>query len=277
MNQASRIKARAGALLLAIALPTAADVTPPPVYTSGFSMTLRIGRELSEALPPRLGEQLDPQVVTLQTEDLPLVIPVTVTEDNRVLRQVSLSAGFIDLVNHVSHAKAVDHIQPGYFDHYIKNLALICASNSSVPPPNIVDPRFWTDDVMNDQISYFNQMIALAMAINLSHHYLGHYTKYAPRLAGPNDNPVPINSLLTPAEWAVSVKAGAVDALNCALSTEGIRALFDAIDRMPRRPAWAAYIIPPEVDIKKLNKQLEQYETDFFHGKLDDFFKGKLY
>jgi hypothetical protein len=231
-------------------------------------MTIRLGRELSEALPAEFRDQLDPQVVTLQMQDLPLVAPLTVTEENHILRQVSLSAGFIDLVNHVAHAKAIDHLQPGYFAQYIKNFALLSTTDASAQPPNIVDARYWTENVMGDQISYFNQMISVVMAINLSHHYLGHCAKYSGKLAGANDKPVPINSFLTPDEWAVSVKAGAVDALNCAVSTAGIRALFEAIDQMPHRPDWTVYIIPQEVDIKQLNKQLAQYEEDFFHGKL---------
>jgi hypothetical protein len=268
MYQISRKTIQIGALLLAIAFPAMAGVAPSSVYSSGFSMTIRLGRELSEALPTEFRDQLDPQVVTLQLQDLPLVLPLTVTEENHVLGQVSLSAGFIDLANRVAHAKAIDHVQPGYFAQYVKNFALLSASDATAPPPNIVDARYWTENVMSDQIGYFNQIISLVMAINLSHHYLGHCAKYSGKLAGINDKPIPINSFLTPDEWAVSVKAGTVDALNCAVSTAGIRALFEAIDQMPRRPEWTVFIIPQEVDIKLLNKQLERYEEDFFHGKL---------
>jgi hypothetical protein len=35
---------------------------------------------------------------------------------------------------------------------------------------------------------------------------------------------------------------------------------------MPRRPEWAAYIVPPSVNIKKLNHELWRYEQEFFHG-----------
>ena len=276
MNRIARLMSKAGALVLAAGLATAADTVPPPVYNNGFSMTIRLGRELSDALPPKLGGQLDPQVVTLQSEDLPLVLPVAVTEENQVLCQVSLSAGFIDLVNHVAHAKAIDHLQPGYFAQYVKNLALSATGSGAVSPPGIVDPRYWTEEVMNEQTSYFNQMIAMAMAINLSHHYLGHYAKYSCNLAGSADKPVAINSLLTTEEWNASVKAGTLDALDCALSTEGIRALFDAIDSMPNRPDWTTYIIPRQVDIKQLNKQLERYEDDYFHGKLKQQTLGVL-
>jgi hypothetical protein len=268
IQEARRIRMKACLLLLAIALPAMADVSPTQVYRSGFSITIRLGRELSDALPVEFRDQLDPQVVTLQMQDLPLVTPLELTEENHVLRQVSLSAGLIDLVNHIAHAKAIDHVQPGYFAQYIKNFALLTASDATAQPPNIVDARYWTENVMNDQIGYFNQMISLVMAINLSHHYLGHFAKYSAKLAGTNNQPAPISSLLTPDEWASSVKAGTVNALNCALSTAGIRALFEAIDQMPRRPGWTVYIIPREVDIKGLSKQLERYEDDFFHGKL---------
>jgi hypothetical protein len=268
MNQPGPIIIKYGALMLAIAWPAMAAITPSPVYSNGFSMTIRLGRELSDALPAEFRDQLDPQVVTLQMQDLPLVMPLAVTEENHVLRQVSLSAGFIDLVNHIAHAKAIDRVQPGYFAQYVRNFALLSTSDGTAQPPNIEGARFWTENIMDDQIGYFNQMISLVMAINLSHHYLGHYAKYSAKLVGDNGKPVPINSLLTPGEWAISVKAGTVDALNCAVSTAGLRALFEAIDQMPRRPEWAACIIPQEVDIKPLNKQLERYEEDFFHGKL---------
>jgi hypothetical protein len=37
---------------------------------------------------------------------------------------------------------------------------------------------------------------------------------------------------------------------------------------MPKRPAWTAFIVPPAIDLKKLNKQLKKYEDDFFKGAL---------
>ena len=250
-------------LLLVMALPAMAELAPSQVYTSGFSMTIRLGRELCEALPPELHDQLDPEVVTLQNQDSPLVAPLTINEANHISRQVSLSAGFIDLVNHLAHAKAIDRTRPGY---YVRNFAVLSANDAAAQPPNIVGDSYWSESVMNDQLGYFNQMISLVMAINLSHHYLGHCQKYSAQLAG--TNPKPINGLLTADEWAGSVKAGAVNALNCALSTEGIRALFDAIEQMPQRPEWASYIVPQGTDIHGLNKQLQRYEEDFFHGRL---------
>jgi hypothetical protein len=263
------MKTRIAALFLLAALAAAGDDSAPPrTYPSGFSVALDRGGDLSEGLPEKFGKQLAPQPVALQPQDIPQITPIASTDENKVVRQVSVSAGFIDLVNHLSHAKAIDRIQPGFFNQYVQNLARAAEDDSSFQPPSMVDPRYWQDDVINDQQSYFNQMIGLLMAINLSHHYLGHFAKYSARMLGPGNKLVPINDLLTSAEWEVSVKAGATDALNCALATDGAKALFDAIDAMPRRPVWADAIVPKNVDIKKLDKQLTKYETSFYHGGL---------
>ena len=239
----------------------------PRSYQTGFSVVLKLGGELSESLPTKFGSQIDAQSIALQPQDSPVVTPIATTEENKIVRQVAMSAGFIDLVNHICHAKAVDHIQPGFFDQYIKNLVEGTAGGL-MQPPRIVDARYWTDDVINDQMSYFNQMIGFTMAINLSHHYLGHYTKYSSQMVSAGNKLTAINELLTPAEWEVSVRAAAVNSLDCALATDGCRALFDAIDKMPNRPAWAAYVVPSHTDIKKLNKELVHYEELFFRGQL---------
>ncbi len=268
MAQTAKNLAQCGIVLLAVVLPVAGgSAASAHSYQNGFSIVLKLGGELSESLPAKFGDQIFQQAIALQPQDSPVVTPVATTEDNKVARQVALSAGFIDLLNHICHAKAVDHIQPGFFDQYVKNLAA-GTGDGTAQPPSIVDPRFWTDNVINDQMSYFNQMVGFMMAINLSHHYLGHFAKYSARMIGPGDKLTPINEFLTPAEWDVSVKAAAVDSLNCALATDGSRTLFDAIDKMPHRPAWADYIIPAGVDIKKLNKQLVHYEELFFRGQL---------
>jgi hypothetical protein len=264
----SGIKTLCSSLLLTVVFSAVCHAGEPArAYQSGFTIVLKIGGDLSESLPAKFGDKIDPQAIALEPEAAPVVTPIVTTADNNVQRQVSLSAGFIDLLNHICHARAVDNIEPGYFERYIKILAQ-SADDGTVQPPSIVEPRYWTDQVINDQMSYFNQMVGFMMAINLSHLYLGHYTKYASRMIGPGDKLIPINVFLTPAEWDVSIKAAAVDSLNCALATDGPRALFEAIDKMPNRPAWAAYIVPAHVDLKKLNKQLACYERDFFRGQL---------
>jgi hypothetical protein len=271
------MKTGIAAAFLAAALSAAGeDAAPQRAYPSGFSVALDRGGDLYEALPAKFGDLLAPQPIALQPQDLPQITPIASKDESKVLRQVSVSAGFIDLVNHLSHAKAIDRIQPGFFDQYVQNLARAAGDDFSVQLPGIVDPRFWKDDVLNDQTSYFNQMVGMMVAINLSHHYLGHFDKYARKMAGPGNKTIPINDFLSPAEWEVSVRAGATDALNCALSTDGVKTLFEAIDKFPRRPAWTEAILPKDTDVKKLNKELSQYETQFFHGGLKFGWRDKF-
>jgi hypothetical protein len=263
------MKTRIAALIFAAAVSAMADGDAQKrAYPSGFNVALEQGGDLYQALPAKFGDQLAPQPIALQPQDIPQIMPIASKDDNKVLRQVSVSAGFIDLVNHLAHAKAIDRIQPGFFDQYVHNLAKATTDDFAVQPPNIADARFWKDDVMNDQAGYFNQMIGMMMAINLSHHYLGHFDKYGAKMVGPDNKTIPINDFLTPAEWEVSVKLGATDALTCALSTEGARSLFDAIDKMPRRFGWTEAIAPKDADLKKLNKELADYEKQFYHGGL---------
>ena len=269
MNQTTHIKGKVGLLLMALACSTfGLSFAADRVYAPGFSMAMKLGGDLHDALPQNYFDQLDAMPIALQPQDLPLISPVAVNAENRLQRQVEVSAGFIDLVNRLCHAKAIEKIQPGFFDQYVANLARLCAADPAAPPPPIVEPRFWTDDILNDQISSFNQMMGMMMAINMSHHYLGHYTKYGPKLAGPGNKMLPINNFLTAAEWDDSVKAGAKDALNCALSTEGLCLIFEALDKMKVRPAWADYIAPPKTDFKTLIKAMAKYEEDFFHGRI---------
>jgi len=243
------------------------DAAPPAHnYANGFTIALRIGETLYQALPEKFGDQLDPRPVSVTALDQPFIDPVALTDEGKVSREVTVSEGLIDLMNHLSHAKAVDGVSPGFFDRYVKNITLDGTNRLNLP--EIVDARYWTEEVKNDQMSYFNQMASMLMAINLSHHYLGHYTKYADKLPQ-SDNPMrPINQFLTPEEWEASVRAGTVNSLSCALATSGAQALFEAISRLPQRPAWADYIMPPFAQVSSLNKELADYEDGFLHGKL---------
>jgi hypothetical protein len=268
MTRCDDIKAKFCALLLIMTWSAQGSVEAPQyAYPSGFSVALKMAGELSDALDATQSCQLAPQPVALEPQDFPIIMPIVNKAEKKVLRQVSISAGLIDLVNHISHAKAIDRIQPGYFDQYVLNFVRATGDTFAVQPPSMVDPRYWTNDVLNDQLSYFNQMIGMLMAINLAHHYLGHVDKYYSKMFTASDKVSPINDFLTPDEWEVSVRAGALDALNCALATDGLRALFEAIDHMPRRPAWTEEIVPKDADLKKINKELANWEVDFFHGK----------
>jgi len=218
------------------ALPNSAQ----HIYPSGVTVAAQIGSDLYDSLDAKYRNKLP----------APLVCPVA----------------FVNLINHIAHAKAIDRIEPGFLDRYMADLARATADGATPVAPDITDDRYWTDSVMNDQSSYFNQMMGMTLAINFSHQYLGQSDKYSSRM--PADKQVSINNFLTMDEWEKDVRAGAVNSLNCAFATEGAKALFAAIGKMPRRPAWTTYIVPPTIDTNKLNNQLAKYEVDFFRGGL---------
>jgi hypothetical protein len=264
----------AGAWLALLIPANAATNSPSHTYPSDLRFAVKIGNELYQTLDAGCQKRINPEAVATEQTDAPRIIPVKLDDENKMPCQVLISSGFVDLLNHLAHAKAIDRIQSGFFRQYAANLARESADGNLPAPPEMTDPRYWSEAVMNDQASFFNQMLGMTVAINLSHHYLGHYQKYAGQmLAG---KLAPINNFIAPAEWDASVKAATLNSLDCALGTEGAKALFEAVDAMPRRPAWTGYIVPANVDLKKLNQQLTKYETSYFRGglKLDKSIAG---
>jgi hypothetical protein len=237
------------------------------VYPSGIDAAVQIGTDLYDSLDAKYRKKLQEPPVCTVPLDAPALAPVERSGESKAGCQVTISVGFVDLINHIAHAKAIDRVQPGFFDQYMTDLAGETATGTTPEARNIVGDRYWTAAIMNEQAGYFNQMMGMTMAINFARHYLGQFSKYAGQMQA--GKLVPINNFLTSAEWDTGVKAGAVNSLNCALGTEGAKALFDAIGKMHRRPAWTAYIVPQNIDIGRLNKQLAKYEVDFFHGGLN--------
>jgi hypothetical protein len=249
---------------LAVLTPALAVTnTPAHTYPSGKEIAMKIGNDLVATLDPKFQKILNPEAISMQESAAPVIAPV---QGNRrgVPCQLSVSTGFIDLINHIAHAKAIDRIQPGYFSQYVALLSQEGAKGHPALPPNLDDSRYWTEAVMQDQTSFFNQMISINLALNLSHLYLEHYDKYAVHMA--DGTPAPINNFIVPEEWEDSVKYATLNSLDCALGTAGAEALFDCIDQMRLRPSWTGYIVPQGVNIKKLDTQLSQYEHEYYHG-----------
>jgi len=268
MKNLKIVKGFFAASWLAVCLPGyALTNSTPHVYPSGVNVALQIGSDLYDSLEAKYRNKLQTPPICAVPKDAPEMALTENNGVNKTLGQISLSVGFVDLINHIAHAKAIDHIQHGYFEKYMSGFGQEAAVGTAMEAPTISEDRYWTDEVMNDQASYFNQMMGLTMAINLSHHYLGQFEKYAGQMQA--GKPVAINNYLTETEWDTGVRAAVLNSLQCAFATEGAKALFDAIGKMPHRPAWTAYIVPQNTDIKKLNKQLAKYEVAFFRGELN--------
>jgi hypothetical protein len=244
----------------------AAPNAVPHVYPSGVKIVTDLATDLYETLPAKFQSGLLPIPVKVENMAAPVITPIAVNDGNKTRGGVFISEGYINLVNRLAHAKAIDKIQPGYFQQYLLQLARESGSGSMPEPPNIVDNRYWTDEVMNEQASYFNEMVSMTLALSLSHHYLGHYNQYASMmLAG---KLVPINNFITPASWEAGLQTATLNCLECAVPVRGGMALFEALDKMPTRPAWAAFIAPPAASLKNVSAQLKEYERRYFDGGL---------
>ena len=240
-------------------------------YKTGFGANVKLGIDLYKALKPKYKDLVYVAPIGLEDTDMPYVRAVEEPGDDPAQpeRKVFISSGFVDLMNNVAHAKAIDKLEKGFFEKYLVTLSKEAGDKALSELPRLSDKRFWSEDMMNEQLSNFNQMVGMVVAVELSHHYLNHYQTYADRLKNSENKPVPINTLMLPAEWEESVKQGAINALNCGFGIEGVKALFDCIDKMPQRPPWTVYFLPPDVQVKKVKKTLEKIERDFFAGKTE--------
>ena len=249
------------------AQPSSAD--QPTYRRGGFSSMTMLGKALFKALKPQYRDQIHFLPVSLETEVMPYIRLEEYKDPDmpKPMRMVFVSVGFIDLVNNLAHAKAVDRIERGFFEKYIISLARETGEKQLEKIPRINDPKLWTEDLMNEQESNFSQMVGIILATEISHHYLGHLQKYGDKLTDANGKPLSINQFLTEPEWQASVKAGTLNSLNAGYAIEGVHAFYDAIDRMQQRPPWIIHFLPPFVKISKLKKYQKLLEDNFFANR----------
>jgi hypothetical protein len=230
---------------------------------------VKLGVELHRALKPEYRPLVYVKPISVETDSVPFVRLEEYTDPSlpAPMATIVISAGFIDLVNNVAHAKAIDRIDKGFFERYILSLAQESGQTELKPLPNIDDPRYWTFNMMNEQLSNFNQIVGEVVAVELAHYYLGQYKKYAPRLTNAQGTKTPINALLTPEEWDAAVQAGVRHALDGGLGIDGVKALYDGINRMPKRPAWTLYFLPDNVKVSRLKKDLQKIEEKYLRNQ----------
>ena len=252
------------ALLLSLTVPCAHAGDAEKKYETGPAALNKIGKELHQALDAKKRALLRVQPVYVETMTTPCINPSVCHENGAASAAVQVSAGFVDLINYLAHAKAIDGTDRGFLRKYIVSLAQEAGDKPLPDVQTLAGTKGWDFDTLNHQVSNFNQMVGALVAIDMAHHYLGHYQKYAARLADSQGLPVPINTLLTPGEWRDAVVAGSRNALSCGLGVDGLNLLYETIDKMPARPAWTAYFLPEKINVAKIKKELVKIEKDFF-------------
>lgn len=236
-------------------------------YKSGYTSIEKLGVDLYKALSPKDRALINPRPISIETEAAPYVKMLFYPDDTKPIRGIWISMGFIDLVNHIAHAKAIDTVKKGYFKDYIQRLGKETGKTELQPLPGIENPAYWTDDMLNEQLSNFNSIVGIVAGVELAHHYLGHFEKYKDKLDETNAKAVPINTLLTQKEWDAAFEKGVKDALNAGCAIEGVIPFYEAFDKMQPRPSWAIHFFPENVKFPKVKKELERLQKRFFAGQ----------
>jgi hypothetical protein len=235
-------------------------------YETGFETIVKLTTDLHQALEPQQRTALSPTPILLENLTLPY-LQTHLVDPTKGLRAVYLSKGCVDLLNYISHAKAIDGSSHGFFDKSMARLAME-SGDGGLPDLLANSARnAWSFPIMNRQASHFNQMAGGLMAIELAHVYLGHYQKYAGQLIDARNQPVPLNRVISPGEWHEAVMLGARNGLDCGFAVDGLKLILECIDKMPARPPWRAYFLPDAVtgkDISKINRELEQLQQKAF-------------
>lgn len=251
-------------LLLASAHRADGGEVAKATYGTGYQSVTEIGANLCGALDPKRRQQLRPQPLLLEQLNVPCVAPGQSSEGATDSQTVQVSAGFVQLLNQLSHAKAIEETEKGFVKKYASVLARETGDHPLAPLPATAGQDPWDADTVNYQVGNFNQMAGALVAIDLAHHYLGHVKKYSRQLTAGQSQPVPINSVLTEKEWHEAVMKGAKNALDCGYGVDGLRCVFECFNNMPSRPPWAAYFIHAKADVSKINRELTKLEKDFF-------------
>ena len=90
--------------------------------------------------------------MALETDVQPFVKTVEYPDENEPLRLVFVSVGFIDLMNNIAHAKAIDRIEPGYFQRYLVSLANESGEFSLKDLPGISSQRYCIKSIFTWQV-----------------------------------------------------------------------------------------------------------------------------
>ncbi len=223
----------------------------------------RIGIDLWQAMDSADQRLFSPNFITLAEDTVPWIRPVVIRNGADAERYVAISKGFIDLVNNLSHARAIDKFKPGFFQDYLGQLANESGTFPLRDLPGIAESKYWSNEILNEQQSNFNQMVALVLAMQLSHHTLGHFDSHSAELEDWY-RARPINTLLNPREWNDSFRAGLKTSLATGYGVEGFEVLCEALQRMPQHPSWTNFFLPRGINFAQLEQELERSEHKFF-------------
>jgi hypothetical protein len=221
---------------------------------AGSQAVIGLAADLRRALPATQREIVADPAVVLVDDPKPLVRAIEYREGAQRLGVVVVSAGFIDLANHIARACAVDRVQRGYLKHYIQSLSHETGQTRVQPPAATRHPKAQSSDMQNEQSSHFNQIVGAIVAIQMA--------RLQPGQSGP------AGGMTAPAEFQRAVTAGIRIALDCGVGVDGVKAFWACLDALPEKPAWAGEFLPANIKLGQLKRELDRMEKKFFAGGL---------
>jgi hypothetical protein len=240
-----------------------AQTYEPFDYKSGFTTIQTLGHDIYNSLEPAEKAMVSSQPISLDTSRKPFIRLLYYKDGAETIRGVWISQGLIDLVNQLAHAKAIDKRRRGYFAGYVK---LLEGCGESIPQlPDSQNPTYWTETVLNEQLSNFNSIMGIVVGINLAQHYLGLYEKYEKELKAEEVDEIPLNKKITPAEWEQSYRRGLNNAMLASCMTEGYLPVCEGLSQMKHRPAWANYFYPEGIRFDTLRKDMVKLQRKFLN------------
>lgn len=248
-------------LICANAPQTRAENPGPRPYEPTMETITKIARELHQALDDKRRRMVSAEPQVLSAAKGFYLAPIN--GGAGAPSTVAVSPSFVACLNQLAHARALEPAASGCFAQYVLALPHDPTQPWEQVGKALPVDQAWSFDVMNHQVSLFNQMAGTLIAMQMAHHYLGH-TKKSPATAADSAAPAPITERLTEKEWRDAVLKGAKNALNCGLGVEGFRALLGAAGAPSARLSWTACFVHPKADVSKLSRELEKLEKDFF-------------
>lgn len=230
---------------------------PPAAYLYGNDSIQKLANTLVTSLKRDRQPPFTPEPVVIVAEP-----GVFLRSQHRGEKHViRISTNLVDLWQKLSHAIALNEVEPGFSRRFINSIKGPDRPAGSLVLPPIEHMQAWTLPVLNQQAGFFRAMAGGLVAMEIVHHRDGICAKY-PRALGADGGPPPsLASVITASQWRRGVREGARLGINAGIDPDGLGNLFLVLapPNLPR-PAWVAEMIPPGVDVRGARSDLNDIE-----------------
>jgi hypothetical protein len=232
---------------------------------AGEKTVLQLGTGLFAALTPKQRESIDAHPVVVETNSAPIIRLEARLEKDRRKGITIISTGFIELIDQIASAEAIEIVKPGYLRKFLSTLDAEGRGFKASAEEAIL--ASYSNEVQNERKVNFKQLMGATLAICLSQHYLGFYGKHSERQYNDKGEPMPVVLLLSSEEWDRSLEASVRNALSSGISIKSQALLLRHLDAMPRRPKWAGYFLPNTATGVSSGEAMVEMEILFFSDK----------